>query len=95
MRMEPSRYGRCRWWRRYSAGRDWFSNVNYAFFIAGTTLEMTIDPEKYMGRLVDYCMLKINAIVTVKETGQTWTGEDNLILEKPKLNIEVNQTQLN
>ena len=54
---------------------------------------MTIDPEKYMGRLVDYCMLKINAIVTVKETGQTWTGEDNLTLEKPKLNIEVNQTQ--
>ena len=60
------------------------------FFIAGKTLEMTIDPEKYMGRLVDYCMLKINALVTVKETGQSWTGEDNLILEKPKLNIVIN-----
>ena len=43
-----------------------------------------------MGRLVDQCMLRINALVSVNETGQSWSGEDDLILEKPKLNVEVN-----
>ena len=51
---------------------------------------VTIDPEKYMGKLVDYCMLKINAFVTVKETGHSWSGEDDFTMEKPKLDIEVN-----
>ena len=58
--------------------------------IAETNLALTIDPDHYMGRLVDYCMVKINALVTVKETGQSWSGEDDLIMEKPKLDIEVN-----
>ena len=50
---------------------------------------MPIDPNHYMGRLVDYCMVAIHALVTVKETGKSWTGEDKLIMEKPKLDIAV------
>ena len=50
---------------------------------------MTVHPEEYMGNLVDYCMMKINAVIKVKETKQSWSGEDDFIMDKPKLNIEV------
>ncbi len=46
-------------------------------------------PADYMGKLVDYCMVKIYSLIKVKETGQTWSEEDDFVLEKPKLNIEV------
>ena len=50
---------------------------------------MTVHPEEYTGQLVDYCMLKINAVIKVKETKQSWSGEDDFVMDKPKLNIEV------
>ena len=57
---------------------------------------MTVHPEEYTGQLVDYCMLKINAVIKVKETKQSWSGEDDFVMDKPKLNIEVTlETQLN
>ena len=50
---------------------------------------MTVYPDDYMGLLVDYCMLKFNAVVRIKETNQAWGGEDDFIMEKPKLKIQV------
>ena len=42
-----------------------------------------------MGRLVDYCMMKIYALIRVKETNQTWSEEDDFVLEKPKLKLDI------
>ena len=50
---------------------------------------MTVHPEDYMGNLVDHCMLKINAVIKIKETKQSWSGEDDFIMDKPKLRIGV------
>ena len=50
---------------------------------------MTVHPEEYMGLLVDYCMLKINAVIRIKETNQAWSGEDDFIMDKPKIKIQV------
>lgn len=59
------------------------------------TLALTVYPVDYMGRLVDYCMMKIYTLIKVKETNQTWSEEDDFVLEKPKLKITVlNRLQL-
>lgn len=50
-------------------------------------IKVTVDD--YLDKLVDYAMLKIYAISTVKETQQTWAEEDDFQVEKPLLNIEV------
>ena len=50
---------------------------------------MTVRPEEYMGLLVEHCMLKVNAVIRIKETNQAWSGEDDFIMEKPKLKITV------
>lgn len=52
-------------------------------------LGITVKPEEYMDKLVDYSMMKIYAIAVVKETRQTWTEEDDFAVEKPKLQLEV------
>ncbi len=52
-------------------------------------MALTIYPEDYLGRMVDYCMMKIYALIRVKETNQTWSDEDDFVLEKPKLKVEV------
>ena len=44
---------------------------------------MTVTPEEYMPRTVEYCHFSNLFLVNVKETGQTWTGEDDFLLEKP------------
>ena len=46
-----------------------------------------------MGKLVDYCMMKIYGLIKVKETNQTWSEEDDFVLEKPKLQVEVRFVQ--
>jgi len=67
-----------------------FSFINNFFFrIADTNLVMTIDPEDYMGKLYVPNLLQINAVVTVKETRQHWSGEDDFMMEQPNLDIEV------
>lgn len=50
---------------------------------------MTIYPEDYMDKLVDYCMIKLYSLIKVKETNQIWSDEDDFVLEKPGLAIEV------
>ena len=34
-------------------------------------------------QVVDMCLMKNNLLVTVAETGQSWSAEDDFILEKP------------
>ena len=50
---------------------------------------MTVEPEDYMPKTVEYCMFMNRFLVTVAETDQTWSGEDDFILEKPKLAVRV------
>ena len=50
---------------------------------------MTVYPEEYMDLLVEYCMLKINAVIKVIETNQSWSAEDDFSMKKPKLSIQV------
>ena len=50
---------------------------------------MEVHPDDYMGLLVDYCMLKFNSMIQIKETKQSWSGEDDFVMEKPKLKIQV------
>ncbi|XP_054712738.1 hemocyte protein-glutamine gamma-glutamyltransferase-like isoform X2 [Uloborus diversus] len=53
-------------------------------------IEVSVDD--YLDKLVDYAMLKIYAISTVKETQQTWAEEDDFQVEKPPLKIEIEGT---
>ena len=57
--------------------------------ILGETLTMTVQPEEYMPKTVEYCHFLNRFIVRVRETEQLWTGEDDFILEKPKLDIRI------
>ena len=46
---------------------------------------MEVEPEDYMPKTVEYCQFMNRFLVNVEETGQAWNGEDDFILEKPKL----------
>lgn len=48
-----------------------------------------MNPDEYMDKLVDFAMLKIYAVATVKETQQTWSSEDDLIIEKPSIQLDI------
>jgi len=50
---------------------------------------MEIYPEDYMPRVVDMCLMKNFVFLSVAETDQTWTSEDDFALEKPDLNLKV------
>ncbi|CAG0922034.1 unnamed protein product [Notodromas monacha] len=53
------------------------------------TLSVDVTEEDYLDRLVDYGNIKIYALATVEETKQTWSAEDDFIIEKPILNIQI------
>ena len=55
---------------------------------SGDALSITVDPSEYMEHLVDYCLVKLYAVVRVKETHQFWSQEDDFSLVKPKLQIQ-------
>ena len=42
-----------------------------------------------MPRVVDMCLMKNFVFLKVAETGQTWTSEDDFVLEKPDLKLGV------
>ena len=46
-------------------------------------------PGDYAGKLVEYCMVKIYSQIRVRETKQTWSEEDDFVLEKPQLKVDV------
>lgn len=51
-------------------------------------VSLTVKYSEYWKKMVEQCMIKIYTICCVKETGQTWTDEDDFQVEKPTLNIE-------
>ncbi len=53
------------------------------------SLALDVRVEDYAEKLVDYCLVKIRGLIRVLETGQMWTEEDDFVLEKPRLSIEV------
>ena len=66
------------------------------FVLAGgqaETLALQVHPEEYLDKLVEYCMVKCHAVVRVKETGQTWSDEDDFVMDKPSLSIRVSTGQ--
>ena len=69
-----------------------FKHFVYRIFyihIKEISLHLDVDPSDYMNSPVDYLTLSIYAVVQVHETGQSWTGEDRFVLEKPDLTITV------
>ncbi|KAG8192992.1 hypothetical protein JTE90_028112 [Oedothorax gibbosus] len=52
-------------------------------------LGIEVSAEDYLDKLVDYALMKIYAIASVKETQQTWAEEDDFQVDKPTLNIEI------
>ncbi|XP_044019930.1 hemocyte protein-glutamine gamma-glutamyltransferase-like isoform X1 [Aphidius gifuensis] len=52
-------------------------------------LKLHINVDDYLDELVEYSIMKINAIATVQETNQTWADEDDFQVIKPKIKIEI------
>ena len=52
-------------------------------------MSVDIAPAVYLDRLVDYGNVKVYALATVEETKQTWSAEDDLVVEKPNLDVQV------
>ena len=53
------------------------------------TLSMEVAPDEYMSKVVDMCIMKNYVLVSVAQTGQTWSSEDDFVLEKPSLDVRV------
>ena len=68
------------------------SRIN--LFAAEDTLILTVNPGEYMDKLVEYCMVKVYSMIRVVETNQTWTEEDDFLMDKPRLEMEVSKTQI-
>ncbi|XP_063218712.1 hemocyte protein-glutamine gamma-glutamyltransferase-like [Bacillus rossius redtenbacheri] len=54
-------------------------------------LKLRVKADEYLDKLVEYCLMKIYAIVSVEETNETWADEDDFEVMKPKLNIQVDK----
>ncbi|CAG7835561.1 unnamed protein product [Allacma fusca] len=52
-------------------------------------LKMTVRPEEYMKRLVEYGIMKVSVICVVDETTQAWLAEDDFQIQKPCLQLDV------
>lgn len=48
---------------------------------------LTVQFNEYWKKLVEGCLMKIYIICRVEETGQTYTEEDDFVVEKPRLQI--------
>jgi hypothetical protein len=68
-------------------------NIQSVILVSGETLGVSVAAKEYLDKLVDKNLIKIYAIATVKETGQTWSEEDDFQLQKPKLNVQVQQSR--
>ncbi|CAL4096191.1 unnamed protein product [Meganyctiphanes norvegica] len=52
-------------------------------------VKLSVKYSEYWLKLVEGCMVKMYAIGRVQETGQTYTEEDDFMIEKPRLEIKV------
>lgn len=53
------------------------------------SLQIRVNWEDYRDKIVDYGMIKIYAMASVQETKQSWSEEEDLQLEKPKLDVQI------
>merc|ERR1712059_52374 len=58
------------------------------------TLSMEVSPEAYIDKVVDMCLMKNTILVTVSETGQSWSAEDDFVLDKPDLKLRMLDHQI-
>jgi hypothetical protein len=61
--------------------------------VSGETLGLSVAAKEYLDKVVDKNLIKIYAIANVRETGQTWSEEDDFQLQKPKLSVQVQQSR--
>jgi len=61
---------------------------------AGETLQVRAAFEDYRDKIVDYGMIKFYALASVMETKQCWSEEDDFQLEKPKMDIQVSNIEI-
>jgi len=52
-------------------------------------LILTVNPGEYMDKVVEYCMVKVYSMIRVVDTNQTWSGEEDFMMDKPRLEIEL------
>ncbi|XP_046739313.1 hemocyte protein-glutamine gamma-glutamyltransferase-like [Diprion similis] len=52
-------------------------------------LKLTVTVDDYLDKLVEYAIMKLYAIATVKETRQTWAEEDDFQVLKPTITIKI------
>jgi len=51
------------------------------------SVRLVVNAADYLGRLVEYCHLKVTCLTRVIETGETWSGEEDFLLDKPRLSL--------
>jgi transglutaminase 1 len=67
-----------------------YTHTSYSFIVqTEEMLRLTVKPEEYLEKLVEYCNMKIYAIATVVDTNETWGEEDDFQVLKPNLQIKV------
>ncbi|XP_066591017.1 hemocyte protein-glutamine gamma-glutamyltransferase-like [Prorops nasuta] len=52
-------------------------------------LRLTVTVDDYLDKLVEYCIMKLYCIATVKETNQTWADEDDFQVLKPSIDVKI------
>ncbi|CAK9825429.1 Hemocyte protein-glutamine gamma-glutamyltransferase [Anthophora retusa] len=52
-------------------------------------LRLTVTVDDYLDKLVEYCIMKLYCIATVKETRQTWADEDDFQVLKPNIEVKI------
>lgn len=52
-------------------------------------IRMTVLPSEYVKDMVEYALVKINAICTVKETKQIWSDDDDFQLITPSIQMNI------
>ncbi|KYN29601.1 Hemocyte protein-glutamine gamma-glutamyltransferase [Trachymyrmex cornetzi] len=52
-------------------------------------LRLSVTLNDYLDKLVEYCIMKLYCIATVKETRQTWADEDDFQVLKPNIDVKI------
>ena len=50
---------------------------------------MTVKARDYIGRLSEHASMKVSVVLKVLETGQVESFQDDFLLRKPEMNIDV------
>ncbi|XP_043278187.1 hemocyte protein-glutamine gamma-glutamyltransferase-like [Venturia canescens] len=56
---------------------------------ASEQLRMSVTVDDYLDKLVEYSIMKLSVIATVKDTNQTWADEDDFQVIKPTIKVEI------